>query len=77
MDNKQYGLDITSMTDLVGICYTMWFNAVLGSGDQPVTHAPNVAELTERYGWSEEYGFGNAEEQHNDEGRFHYWSEPA
>ena len=77
MDNKQYGLDITSMTDLVGICYTMWFNAVLGSGDQPVTHAPNVAELTERYGWNEEYGFGNADEQHNDEGRFHYWSEPA
>ena len=28
MDTKQYGLDITSKTDLVGICYTMWFNAV-------------------------------------------------
>ena len=26
-----YGLDITNRTDLVGICYTMWFNAVLGS----------------------------------------------
>ena len=77
MSQKQYGLDITNRTDLVGICYTMWFNAVLGSGTQPVTHALNVTELTEKYGWSAEYGFGNAEKQYNDEGSFHYWSEPA
>ncbi len=77
MDMKTCGLDITHRTDLVGICYTMWFNAVLGSGDGPVTDVPNVPELTEKYGWSDEYGFGNATEQHNDEGRFHYWSEPA
>ena len=72
-----YGLDITNRTDLVGICYTMWFNAVLGSGDGPIENVPNVSELTQRYGWSDEYGFGNAQEQHNDEGAFHYWSEPA
>ncbi len=77
MEAKQYGLDITNRTDLIGICYTMWFNAVLGSGDTPVTHARNVAELTEQYGWSDEYGFGTPEEPHNDEGAFHYWSEPA
>ena len=77
MEHTQYGLDITHRKDLVGICYTMWFNAVLGSGDGPITNVPNVPELTEKYGWSDEYGFGNAEEQHNDEGRFHYWSEPA
>ena len=77
MDAKQHGLDITSKTDLVGICYTMWFNAVLGSGDTPVTHANNVTELTEQYGWSDEYGFGNAQEQHNDLYAFHYWAEPA
>ena len=35
MEIKQYGLDITDKKDLVGICYTMWFNAVLGSGDTP------------------------------------------
>ena len=77
MENKQYGLDITDKRDLVGICYTMWFNAVLGSGDTPVTHANNVTELTEQYGWSDEYGFGNAQEQHNDLYAFHYWAEPA
>ena len=77
MDKKQYGLDITDKKDLVGICYTMWFNAVHGSGTEPVTSAPNVTELTEKYGWSEEFGFGNAEEQHNDMYSFHYWAEPA
>lgn len=77
MENKQYGLDITDKTDLVGICYTMWFNAVLGSGSDKVTSAPNVTELTEKYSWSDEYGFGNAEEQHNSIGSFHYWAEPA
>ena len=49
MNNQSYGLDITNKSDLVGICYTMWFNAVLGSGDTPVTHANNVTELTEHY----------------------------
>ena len=72
-----YGLDITNKTDLVGICYTMWFNAVHGSGDTPITDVPSVPELTEQYGWSEQYGFGNAQEQHNDLGRFHFWSKPA
>ncbi len=77
MNEKQYGLDITDRTDLVGICYTMWFNAVLGSGTEPVTEALNVTELTKKYGWSEKYGFGNEKEQHNSEGSFHYWAQPA
>ncbi len=72
-----YGLDITNRTDLVGICYTMWFNAVLGSGEGPIENVPNVTEMTEKYGWSEQYGFGNAEKQHNDIGAFHYWGKPA
>ena len=72
-----YGLDITHRTDLVGICYTMWFNAVLGSGTGPIDYVPNVTEMTEKYGWSEQYGFGNAEKQHNDIGAFHYWGKPA
>ena len=71
------GLDITNRTDLVGICYTMWFNAVLGSGEGPIENVPNVTEMTEKYGWSEQYGFGNAEKQHNDIGAFHYWGKPA
>lgn len=77
METKNYGLDITNKTDLVGICYTMWFNAVHGMGDAPVTHALNVTELTQKYGWSEQYGFGDACEQHNHMGCFHYWAEPA
>ena len=72
-----YGLDITNRTDLVAICYTMWFNAVLGSGEGPIENVPNVTEMTEKYGWSEQYGFGNAEKQHNDIGAFHYWGKPA
>ena len=72
-----YGLDITNRTDLVGICYTMWFNAVLGSGEGPIENVPNVTEMTEKYGWSEQYGFGTADKQHNDIGAFHYWGKPA
>ena len=72
-----YGLDITNRSDLVGICYTMWFNAVLGSGHTPIENVPNVTEMTEKYGWSEQYGFGDASEQHNDIGAFHYWGKPA
>lgn len=75
--NNMYGLDITNKTDLVGICYTMWFNAVHGSGSEPVVDALNVTELTEKYTWSDEYGFGNEKEQHNSIGSFHYWAEPA
>ena len=30
MDTNQYGLDITSKTDLIGICYTMWSLLVHG-----------------------------------------------
>ena len=45
MDNKQYGLDITSKTDLVGICYTMWFNAVHGSGNTPIGYVPKAEDI--------------------------------
>lgn len=77
MEKKQYGLDITDRNDVVAICYTMWFNAIHGNGDTPILCVRNVPELTEKYGWSAEYGFGAPENPHNDEGSFHYWSEPA
>lgn len=72
-----YGLDITNRRDLIGICYTMWFNAIHGHGDGPVHYDRNVTELTARYGWSDAHGFGTPEEPHNDMGAFHYWAEPA
>ena len=71
------GLDITDRNDLVGICYTMWFNAIHGNGTEPITEVYNVSELEEKYGFSAKYGFGNAEEQHNAVTAFHYWAEPA
>ncbi len=71
------GLDITDKTGLVGICYTMWFNAIFGDGTGKMTNMPNVPEMTAKYGFSTEYGFGTQDDSHNSIGRFHYWSEPA
>lgn len=77
-DEKQGpGLDITGRNDLVGICYTMWFNAIHGNGEGKIETALNVTELKEQYGFSAEYGFGTAEEQHNHVPAFHYWGKPA
>ncbi len=71
------GYDITDKKDVVSICYTMWFNAIHGNGTNKIETARNVAELTEAYGFSVEYGFGTKDEQHNDLHAFHYWSKPA
>ena len=71
------GCDITDRSDIVGICYTMWFNAIHGDGDGKIEEALNVTELKEKYGFSAKYGFGNKEEQHNASPAFHYWAKPA
>ena len=75
-DNK-LGYDITDQTDVVGICYTMWFNAIHGDGDGKIENALNVTELKEKYGFSTEFGFGKAGDQHNAVPQFHYWAKPA
>ncbi len=76
-DNK-LGLDITDKTDIVSICYTMWFNNILGSGDGKIGTPLNVTELLETYKFSAEKGFYNDEgKTSNKETRFHYWAEPA
>ncbi len=72
-----YGLDITDKKDLVGICYTMWFDGIFGPGEGIMENCRNVMEFTEKYGFSTEYGFGNEKEQHNAVTAFHYWSKPA
>ncbi len=59
------GLDITDRHDLVGICYTTWFNAILGSGREPVTDWHNVTEVE---AGRQSFGPQNA---------FHYWAKPA
>ena len=75
--DNSLGLDITDKQDLIGICYTMWFNAIHGNGEGKIETALNVAELTEKYGFSQEYGFGTKDDRHNATTAFHYWSKPA
>ena len=59
------GLDITNMSDLVSICYSVWFDGILGEGDEPVTDFYNISEvLAGRQEWGKE-------------GQFHYWGKPA
>ena len=59
------GLDITDRYDLVSICYSVWFDGILGEGSEPVTDFYNISEvLAGRQEW------GAA-------GQFHYWGKPA
>lgn len=76
--NNKLGLDITNKTDLVGICYTMWFNAIFGNGTGEIKNVPNVSELLKEYKFSKEKGFYKDNGQtKNQETAFHFWAEPA
>ena len=59
------GLDMTDKTDLVSICYSVWFDGILGTGTQPVTDFNNVTEVLEG---KKDWGAVHA---------FHYWAKPA
>jgi len=64
-EEREVGLDITNKTDLVSICYSVWFDGIHGSGDEPITDFYNISEvLAGRQKWGAE-------------GQFHYWSKPA
>ena len=59
------GLDMTDKTDLVSICYSVWFDGILGTGTEPVTDFNNITEVLEgKRDWGNEYAF-------------HYWAKPA
>lgn len=59
------GLDITDKTNLVSICYSVWFDGILGTGTEPVTDFHNITEvLAGNQDWGPEYAF-------------HYWAKPA
>ena len=58
----EYGLDITKKYDLIGICYTTWFNAIQ---NDPNYKFPNITEILAGKG------------RFQKEGTFHYWAEPA
>lgn len=59
------GLDITDKKDLVSICYSVWFDGILGTGDEPVTDFNNITEVL---AGKREWGGETA---------FHYWAKPA
>ena len=59
------GLDITDKTDVIGICYSIWFDYILGSGTEPVTDWHNITEVLEG---KKNWGPAPA---------FHYWAKPA
>lgn len=65
-DDKEmeYGLDITKKTNLVAICYSMWFNAILGDGNKEPSDVYNITEILAGNG---DWGPENA---------FHYWARP-
>ncbi|MBQ7378048.1 MAG: hypothetical protein IJW70_00030 [Clostridia bacterium] len=59
------GLDMTDKTDLVSICYSVWFDGILGTGTEPVTDFNNITEVLQgKKDWGPEYAF-------------HYWAKPA
>ncbi len=65
LKGNKLGLDITDKSDLVSICYSVWFDAILGSGTGKVTSWHNISEILEG---KRDWGPENA---------FHYWATPA
>ena len=61
----ELGLDITDKTDIVSICYSVWFDYILGSGTEPVTDWYNITEVQAGL---KDWGPSPA---------FHYWAKPA
>lgn len=59
------GLDITDKTDLVSICYSVWFDAILGKSGGYVDNWHNITEiLAGKQAWGRSPSF-------------HYWAKPA
>lgn len=65
MEGQSLGLDITDKTDLVSICYSIWFDAILGQAGGKVDNWYNVSEVLA----------GKAE--WGPSPQFHYWAKPA
>ncbi len=63
-ETEPVGLDITDKSDLVGICYSVWFDYILGSGTVPVE---NWANITEILAGNQNWGGPT---------QFHYWAKP-
>ncbi|MBP5311254.1 MAG: hypothetical protein J6112_00265 [Clostridia bacterium] len=78
-DDFSLGLDITEKKDLISICYSVWHNAINGSGTGPIKNISDVTELLKTYDFTSESGFVNKTtgETSNALTKFHYWGRPA
>lgn len=65
VEGHSLGLDITDKTGLVSICYSVWFDYILGQGSEPVTDFYNITEVL------------NGNQTWGDAWQFHYWAKPA
>ena len=64
-DGYSLGLDYDHADELISICYSIWFDGILGSGTDPVTDFNNITEALEG---KRNWGGVTA---------FHYWAKPA
>ncbi|MBQ9781227.1 MAG: hypothetical protein IJW00_09845 [Clostridia bacterium] len=64
-EGNSLGLDITDKTDLVSICYSVWFDAILGKSYGYVDRWHNITEIL---AGNQEWGGSPS---------FHYWAKPA
>ncbi len=78
-DGYSLGLDITDKQDVVSICYSVWHNAINGSGTGPIKNISDVTEMLKTHDFTAEKGFVNKEtgETSNALTKFHYWGKPA
>ena len=64
-EGNTLGLDITDKTDLVSICYSVWFDAILGKSGGTVDNWHNITEIL---AGKQDWGGSPS---------FHYWAKPA
>ncbi len=64
-EGHSLGLDVTDKTDLVSICYSIWFDYILGKSDTGVDYYNDISQIL---AGNREWGGSPA---------FHYWAKPA
>ena len=64
-EGNSLGLDVTDKTDLVSICYSIWFDYVLRKSDTGVDYYHDISEIL---AGNKDWGGSPS---------FHYWAKPA
>ena len=64
-EGHSLGLDVTDKTDLVSICYSIWFDYVLRKSDTGVDYYHDISQIL---AGNKDWGGSPS---------FHYWSKPA